>query len=110
MQVVLAHTCWQIPAIHQAERCTRYRVVRVAQAERTTVMIPWRWRIAALLALLCAADVAGARKSAGGGGDPMDFLSGVSGTYTHLVDDDLSVTISYDLQDDSSVPFSFVTG
>lgn len=76
-------------------------------------MVPWRWRLAALLALMC--DVSGARKSSaavvgGGGGEPLDFLSGVSGTYTHCVDDDLSVTISYDLQDDSTVPWSYVTG
>lgn len=49
----------------------------------------------------------GARKSGGGGGD---LLSGVSGTYTHFHDDDLFFTVAYDLQDDSSVPFSYVTG
>lgn len=42
--------------------------------------------------------------------EPLNLLSGVSGAYTHFVDDDLSVTVSYDLQDDSAVPFSFVTG
>lgn len=70
--------------------------------------MPWRWRIAALLALV-SADVVGARKSGGGGGGG-DLLSGVSGTYTHFHDDDLSFTVAYDLQDDSSVPFSYVTG
>lgn len=51
-----------------------------------------------------------AGKPSGGGSEPLDLLSGVSGTYTHFVDDDLSVTVSYDLQDDSSVPFSYMTG
>lgn len=69
-------------------------------------MRQWRWRIAGLLALL-PVGFASARKSAGGGGD---FLSAVSGTYTHVLEEDLQVTIAYDLQDDSSVPFSYVTG
>eukprot|EP00904_Undaria_pinnatifida_P013799 jgi/Undpi1/954/HiC_scaffold_10.g04418.m1 len=42
--------------------------------------------------------------------EPLNLLSGVTGAYTHFVDDDLSVTVSYDLQDDSAVPLSFVTG
>ena len=68
--------------------------------------MPWRWRIAALLALVCA-EVVSAKKSGGGGGD---LFSGVSGTYTHFHDDDLFFTVAYDLQDDSSVPLSYVTG
>ncbi|CAM9289153.1 unnamed protein product, partial [Scytosiphon promiscuus] len=72
-------------------------------------MLPRRWKTAALLAFLVA-DPGRAGKPSGSGSEPRDLLSGVSGTYTHFVDDDLSVTVSYDLQDDSSVPFSFVTG
>lgn len=73
-------------------------------------MMPWRWRIAALLALV-SADAVDARKSGGGGGgNGSDLLSSVSGTYTHFHDDDLSFTVAYDLQDDSSVPFSYITG
>lgn len=72
-------------------------------------MRQWRWRIAGLLAIF-SVDIAGARKSGGGGGGGGDFLSAVSGTYTQVLDEDLQVTIAYDLQDDSSVPFSYVTG
>lgn len=46
----------------------------------------------------------------GAANEPVNLLSGVTGAYTHFVDDDLSVTVNYDLQDDSAVPFSFVTG
>lgn len=72
-----------------------------------------RWRTAALL-VMATVYLAGARKApeavGGGSGEVMDLLSSVRGTYTHFVDDDLSVTVSYDLQDDSRVPLSFVTG
>ncbi|CAB1097469.1 unnamed protein product [Ectocarpus sp. CCAP 1310/34] len=72
-------------------------------------MVLWRWGVAGLLALLsCSTTNAG--RSTAGSNDPMDLLSSVSGTYTHFVDDDLSVTVSYDLQDDSSIPFSYLTG
>lgn len=59
---------------------------------------------------MLSSSTTNAGRSSGGSGDPMDLLSSVSGTYTHFVDDDLSVTVSYDLRDDSSVPFSYVTG
>lgn len=73
-------------------------------------MMPWRWRMVALIALVSAnIDVVAAGKSGGDGGAG-DLLSGVSGTYTHFVDDDLFFTVAYDLQDDSSVPFSYITG
>lgn len=83
--------------------------LRAAATQHEQQMAPRRWKVAALLAFL-AADTGSAGKPNSGGGEPLDLLSGVSGTYTHFVDDDLSVTVSYDLQDDSSVPFSFVTG
>lgn len=60
-----------------------------------------------MIALLVM-PVAGVK--AGGGVGPLDVLSGVTGTYTHLIDNDLAVTLSYDLQYDSFVPFSFLTG
>lgn len=81
--------------------------VPVSKEGREKGVMPWRWRIVTLLALV-SADVVGARESGGGGGG--DLLSGVSGTYTHFHDDDLFFTVAYDLQDDSSVPFSYVTG
>ncbi|CAM9818682.1 unnamed protein product [Ectocarpus sp. 13 AM-2016] len=72
-------------------------------------MVLWLRGVAVLLALLsCSTTNAG--RSTAGSSDPMDLLSSVSGTYTHFVDDDLSVTVSYDLQDDSSIPFSYLTG
>ena len=40
----------------------------------------------------------------------LDILSTVGGTYTKLLDDDLAFTVSYNLEDDSRVPLSFVTG
>lgn len=52
---------------------------------------------------------AGAKK-APSGVEPLDLLSGLTGTYTHFVDDELSVSVSYDLQDDTKVPLSFITG
>lgn len=54
-------------------------------------------------ALCCAKDN-------GGGGEVLDILSTVTGTFTQMLDDDLSLTVNYDLADDSRVPISFVTG
>lgn len=51
-----------------------------------------------------------AKKHGGGADEALDFLSTVTGTFTKMLDDDLSLTVSYDLADDSRVPISFVTG
>lgn len=59
-------------------------------------------------ASLLTTIVAGAKTDAGVG--PLEMLSGLTGTYTHVVDDDLAVTLSYDLQYDSFIPWSFLTG
>lgn len=71
-----------------------------------------RWQLAVAMASIFAALACAnqAPSGAGAASEPLNLLSGVSGAYTHVVDDDLSVTVSYDLQDDSAVPFSFVTG
>lgn len=60
-----------------------------------------------LYSLACANQ---APPAGGAASEPLNLLSGVSGAYTHFFDDDLSVTVNYDLQDESAVPFSFVTG
>lgn len=74
--------------------------------------MPWTLKLAAVVLLaLCLISPCGANKSPPtAGSDALDLLSGVSGTYTHFVEDDLSVSVSYDLRDDSQIPFSFVTG
>lgn len=71
-----------------------------------------RWKLAVFMASICASFACAnqAPPAAGGMSEPLNLLSGVTGAYTHFVDDDLSVTVSYDLQDDSAVPLSFVTG
>lgn len=79
-------------------------------------LLPWFLTLAFIMGRISC--VSGAKGSAapaapvggrGGKTDPMDFLSSISGSYTHLVDEDLSVTLSYDLRDDSYMPLSFLT-
>lgn len=72
-------------------------------------MLQCRWSIPVLF-LLAAGSCLGRDAAAFGGGEPVGFLSTLTGTYTHFLDDDLSVTMAYDLADDSNVPTSFLTG
>lgn len=67
-----------------------------------------RWLLSVCLEFLSMATVGA--KSAPSGVEPLDLLSGFAGTYTHFVDDELSVTVSYDLQDDTHAPLSYITG
>lgn len=67
-----------------------------------------RWRLSFFLASFSMATVRA--KNAPSGVEPLDLLSGFAGTYTHFVDDELSVTVSYDLQDDTHAPLSYITG
>lgn len=73
------------------------------------------WLLFFIFMMNCSSIVGGNKGAAAGGegrggADPLDFLSSIKGAYTHFVDDDLSVTLSYDLHDDSNMPFSFLTG
>lgn len=105
------------PRLHSPSLATaRMSLIYTMRQLRYTMgeVLPW------LLAFTCIMDssrIAGGTQgeAAGGGGgrggaDPLDFLSSITGAYTHFVDDDMSVTLSYDLHDDSNMPFSFLTG
>lgn len=67
------------------------------------------WR-ETLLLFFVSANICFAKNNVERGGDVLDILSSVKGSFTQTLDDDLSLTVSYDLADDSRVPISFVTG